>query len=147
MEEPLPFGNPVPPQIRHLKLIVGFLALGVVSFGAIAFVVPAPGGTVSPQLRLALVVLGASAIPMAFVMHRVQLRHAPEDELARIARFSAATIIACALLEGVALFALVLFLLGRRPLDLIGAAVPVLLMVLAFFPTDARWRAYAETGR
>ena len=145
MDEPLPFGAGPPPQVRQLKMIVGFLILGVVSFAAIAFVLPPTGGgAASPAtMRIALLALGGTAIPMAFVLRLTQLRVRPDDEQQRIARFFVATIMSNALMEGVALFACVIFMLGRDPLDLVGVGIPVLLMLLAFFPTDGRWRAYA----
>ena len=47
-----------------------------------------------------------------------------------------------ALLEGVALLGIVIYLLTGEAMDLVIAAVPVVVMAVAAFPTGARWRRF-----
>ncbi len=61
-------------------------------------------------------------------------------------RFTALTIMGCALLEGAALLAVVVYLINGNPIDLVAAGVPLLLMLLAFFPTEDRWRRFGGSG-
>ena len=65
-----------------------------------------------------------------------------DDLVPLLQRFTTATLFCFAVLEGVALYAIVLHLLGRNRADLLIALAPVVLM-LACFPTLSRWRRFA----
>jgi hypothetical protein len=59
------------------------------------------------------------------------------------ARFQVATVAAAAVLEGAALLSVTTAFVTAQPGVLALAAAPLLLMLLACFPTAARWRRYA----
>ncbi|MHC4949116.1 MAG: hypothetical protein ACYTG1_12810 [Planctomycetota bacterium] len=151
----------VPPTLRSLQIIVGALVLGVVSFAAVALVVKPAGAPPADlgMLRMVCLLMLVTMVPASLIARHLMLRRnepradnpfaavdaGPDpqaDAQACAARFQQATIVGCALLESVSLFALILFLLGRDPVDLVLAGVPVLLMVTAFFPTERRWRRF-----
>lgn len=160
--------DPITQRIRVVQLLAAALIFGVVVFAAIASVAPVQ----SPQpaqtadaLRIAGFALMAVLCPAAMLARALMLRPATtqgdsnpyasglDDEQASlehlercVGRFFVATIFCFALLEGVALFAIVLRLLTGNPADLLIALAPLVLM-LACFPTMGRWRQFAGLGR
>lgn len=150
-EEPTFDPSPTPPQLRVLRIIVSCLVLGVSLFAIVSIVVPATSGGGLPLSTLrgvAALLLAVNIVGALLVRRGLAHGCAPDtsDELL-MSRFFVATLIGSALLEGAALFAVVIHLLGRNPLDLLIAAVAVLLILAVFFPTDGRWRRFVQSVR
>ena len=141
-----------PPAFRTVQIIVGALIAGLAVFVAVAALAPAQvaAPNLGPVRQVATMVVVVS-IPTAIVLRHLILRRAigadsTVDESARLMQFQTATIVGCALLEGPALFAAVIFLLGRDPADLWLAAIPVVVMAFGFFPTAGRWDKFMRAG-
>ena len=147
-----------------MKLIVLALFMGVAIFALVALLAPVqlspgtPAGTPSSAppgssstggpafLRYVCIAMVIGAIPMSLIARVVILGHAdavdhegePDPEVL-LQHYYASSIVGCAMLEGSALFAVVIFLLSRDPIYLGLAAVPTAVMLAVFLPTDDRW--------
>lgn len=160
-----------PKRLRVMQIIAGALLLGVLTFLAIAlFLVSgrpqgAAGGTADglPVISVLAVMLLVVDAPLAFVVPSFLMRSAvrriasgawqapPGSDPAAFASDAAklltvrqtALIIGLALLEGVAFFACIAYLLEAQPFVLAVVLVAVALM-LVNFPTEGRVRAWLE---
>jgi hypothetical protein len=143
-----------PAGLRSLQLIVVALFMGVVIFAVIATFAqqgrtPQPSG----QLRMVGVGMVAMMVPMALIARHVLSRAKsglPEDPAetapdALLQRYFVITILGAALLEGPALFAVVIYLQTQDPVDLLIGAVPTVLIPLACYPTSGRWWRYVRS--
>jgi len=140
-------------RLRTLQIIVLALAGGVGVFAIIASIMQ-PTSTVQPgqvnMLRIVCLVLLAVMAPfgLAFRTMSTASPHAAEpDDRAIMSRFFMSTIIGCATLEGPALFAAVIYLISRNPIDLLIAGIPLAMMIVLFFPTSMRFEDYRRNVR
>ncbi|MHC5004758.1 MAG: hypothetical protein ACYTJ0_16725 [Planctomycetota bacterium] len=151
--------EPPPPELRTLQLLVSSLIMGVAMLAVVAILLPSATtiGSRAPAatLRIACVAVLMAAIPLSLVLRHGMLRSAgrgrgdgpdPRGE-AIFPLFFTGTLIGCGLLEGAALFAVVVHLMTRDPVDLAIAAVPLLIMAIALFPTEGRWRRFVASVR
>ena len=142
--------------VRTMQIIVGALAWGVLMFmGAVLFISLDPAGGGQPGVPLlTYLAVGTAAVAIAAAMivpgmiadrqaRSIAARPIPPaaDELGDVLPLSAVyqtrLIMRAAILEGAAFFNLVAYMLERRPLCL-GAAVVLLLLISAQFPTRSR---------
>lgn len=157
-----------PAEVRGMQVLQGALTVGPLMFLAVTLLLPfqaPPGAAAPPQVllaALAFVTLGAWSVALALPGARLRayarrLREAPPADVAAAAvawsaELRGARILTLALLEGSALFGVVVVFLHRaagiepaqRP-ELWGALAPLLVFVLhsaATWPT-ARWMASA----
>ena len=162
MASPDPAAGDADAGLRTLQIIVSGLIGGVVMFAVIASTVAPIGqaGTNLDALRIGLGLVFISGVPAVFVLRRLMLRPGgtgspnpyatpePAGDGASdpnvLQRFTAGTIMSCAIMEGIALFAVVVFLMSGSPIDLVAAAVPLAIMGVGFFPTRGRWEAFAR---
>lgn len=150
------------PRLRVLQIIAVALVMGVLLFGAVVAVMPpSPGGGGGggagtagtgldlQMMRLICLALAASGVVGGLVIKQAMMRRPASPPLdsdmgmpgasgPAFQRFFGATIVGHALLEGPALFAIVIYLLGRDPIDLAIAGGCVVLMAMLHFPTAGR---------
>ncbi|MCL4210749.1 MAG: hypothetical protein KJZ68_08790 [Phycisphaerales bacterium] len=150
------------PRWRVLQVITAALVMGVMIFGAVVAAMPpmtggagsgGGGGAGAPgldiqMLRLICLGLAGSGLVGGLVIRQSMSRlPAPTSGMTMqvsspehwaFQRFFVATIVGLALLEGPALFGVVIHLLGREPIDLAIAGGCVVLMAALHFPSEGR---------
>lgn len=156
-------------RIRVLQIIAGALVMGLVTFlGIVLFMVQVqnkgvglarPGGL--PLISLIAVAYSALAVLLAIVIPRVLVQSGlrriaagawkppqdanaadyPDDASKLLAIRQTSIIIGLAILEGSALFACIAYLLEGQSWVL-AAAVLIVLLMLASFPTQERLRSW-----
>lgn len=145
---------PIEPRLRILQIIIAALIAGVAIFAIIVLAMKQPpSSTFDPVLRVALVIITAvmtiSAVAIPAIIRRAASRSdgadISEDQL--FGRFFVLTIMRAAMLEGAALFGIVIFLLSADPIDLAIAAVPLILMILLAYPSRGRWESLLDNVR
>ncbi len=149
-------GNP--PALRVLQLIVASLVMSLGIFGVVAVMVAPVRPGAPGMLRTVVLVAVPVAVATALALRRVMLRRLDRSSTNPYAgdaepagdrgddpdapqRFSVATIMSSAILEGAALLGIVVYLMGGQPDLLAVAALPVVIMLL-LFPTAGRWRRF-----
>lgn len=159
----------IQPVIVTTRIIVVALAAGIAFFGA--FVLVFQGIDLQADLgvlTLVAIILGCSNAPLSFFVanqvstHQIQQiiddnsgvqardkldGTPPSDQLQRLAQvFQTKTLIACAVLDGAAFFALVALLLEDHVASLAVAAV-MLALILSHFPSSAGVTHWIEQRR
>ena len=166
-----PWQDELTPILRQSQIVTGALVLGCVTFLGVAIAVPREAAPIDPNLPILtyaavgfavmalivrLIVPGiiASATRRKIIAGTWRLpAHAPARIVEFVQRtgdagklamaFLTRTVVAAALLEGVALVALMAYLLERSPLSLILAGA-MILGLLAQVPTQGRLVAWIE---
>lgn len=148
--------------LASAKLIVGSLAMGLLTFMAVLFFVIGPQTPADPKLPnillIVLVVLGLSEFPAYFVLRsgllsRLRRAFAQEpprgDPTARVwPSFFTLTLIGCGLAEGWGLFGAIAYMLSGNQWALLAPLLAVLLLALQF-PTRDKLSTFVSsvTGR
>lgn len=156
-------------QVRVLQIIVAAIAFGPLSFLGYVLSTPPPGGQAAGAGNGSLTYIACGAAVAAVVawlvvpplVLRNQRRQiaagqwpssgsgddspaAPMSDAGKLcAAYTVRTIVAVALLEGAAFFAIVAYQTEREPLAL-GPAALLILMIAAHFPTRTRVAAWVE---
>lgn len=140
-------------QIVHIGLTAGAFITGVVLFLVAEFAMQ--GKLVNLGMPLfsyiacgALVVSGSLAlvVPETAAKAAIQANRKQGMEKALVAGFGAGMMVACALLEGVVIFALIAYLMEREWLALVVAGVAWILL-LSQFPTRSGTSNWMERHR
>ena len=147
-------------SVRVMQTIVGALAAGILSFFVVAIFVPVEAPPERPLL--ASLAIGATLVAIAAawlvpsLIARNQVaqianrgpRQLPTDELgdvgSLVGAYQTALIVRAAILEGVAFFNLVAFMIERQPMNLVAAGV-VGFILLAQVPTLARLEDWVQS--
>lgn len=134
-------GRPVQAPTRRIALIIWSALFASVAAFAVLATVLRPGfrqqNGEAPEL-LVWVALGMALV--TFLMSRILPGRIKTAAVATADGIAVSrTIIAASLNEGSALFAVIVWMLGGRPLSLVPLAVSVAGLLLAF-PSEARWR-------
>jgi hypothetical protein len=149
-----PLSSPVEKRLLTLKLIAFGLIAGVIIFAIIIATMQRPAAGLSADelniLRMACGVLFLTGFVVALVMRhaaksKLGTMQPPPDEIIRLNYFATASIVTLAMLEAPALLACVVAMLSQARLDLVLAVPPLLLMVW-FIPTESKWRGFAESA-
>lgn len=141
-----------------LRIVVGALALGVLTFIGIAIAMSAGGQVpVAPNSEM-IYYLGLAALVSALGLQPAIL--GAMDAAARkrinsnqsslqpwLQAFSLRTILGCALIEGASFLCIIGSLLGGEPWGLIAGALGAAAMLGLHFPTTGRFAAYLEKQR
>lgn len=136
-------------MVRTLRIIVIALCVGLGAFLAyVAFLAPAPEENPGPLLAwVALAVVGLQ-IPVWIVLRVTMLRKARDaysrgeiEEFSQ--RYSAATIVLAAMIEGPGLLATIAYMLNREPVAL-GVAGGCLFFLILMIPSEGRVNALLE---
>ena len=147
-------------SVRVMQTIVGALAAGILSFFVVAVFVPAG---VPPEIPLlSYLAVGATliALPAAWLVPGMMARgqvsqiaargskRLPTDELGDVGSlvgvYQTSLIVREAILEGVAFFNLVAFMIERQPMNLVAAGV-LGFILLAQIPTASRLEEWVQS--
>lgn len=147
----MPSREKVVTQVRTLQIIVAALALGCVTFAAIAVVLqsapePAEGEDVFPVVTSMALAFGGFALVAQAVLGPLLLKQtrqslvqqegtSPDDAMRILNGYQTSTIVAAAFAEGACFFNLVAYMIDGSPYTLAMAGLLVL-TILMRFPTE-----------
>ena len=147
-------------SVRVMQTIVGALAAGILSFFVVAVFVPAGRPPGKPPLFFLAGGAPFNALPAARVVSGMMARgqvsqiaargskRLPTDELGDVGSlvgvYQTSLIVREAILEGVAFFNLVAFMIERQPMNLVAAGV-LGFILLAQIPTASRLEEWVQS--
>lgn len=152
----------MPPAIQQRLLILQYavisILMGLIPLGGIviALVPPSPAGSDASALKPAALALAIAAVPVWILVRMLIRRQAAARARAEsaaeaqwqflIGRYGAICVLGAALLEGAAIFAIIVYALSREP-EMLAAAVAPAVAILFMFPTAGNFRDFAEQAR
>ena len=147
----------LPARCRLAQMIGGALVASVVVYAILVEVIRARRGGFAgfapavpiDTLRMVFIVLAIADLALIrFIRSRILTAPAPTSQAGTappvIQRLMSASVVSLSMCLAIAVYGLVLFLIGGRPVDFYGFAIVAVLGLAVFFPRQSQWEEWAR---